>query len=107
MCRDNWFVLECKQVIVVDQWLWVDYDVVISLGKGWFQINRYNVFILEHVTDMCEQLQGNMLGNSWQGNNGFAYITNSWLMWQYIVKLDYSKIKGKRKELGENFFGYV
>lgn len=56
MVGDNW------SIMTDDYELTMDYDMIVSLGNGWFQINRYDFsWYLEHVVDTCEQLQGNML----------------------------------------------
>jgi len=36
----------------------MDYDMMVSLGKGWFQIDRYDFL---DIWNMCEKFLGNML----------------------------------------------
>ena len=73
-----------------DYELTMDYDMIVSLGKGWFQSDRYDCL---DIWNMCEQLQETFLVLTWQGNSWCVYITNSWVMWQCIVSLDCNKVK--------------
>ena len=62
ICWDIWYALECKVGDSCE--LIVHCDMVVSLGKGWFQIDKYDFLDLWNMCLKCVNSARNMLGIS-------------------------------------------
>ena len=77
-----------------DYELTMDYEMIVSLGNGWFQYNIYDCIDIWNMWLTCvSSCRVTCLVLAWQGNTLCFYITNSWVMWQHIVSLDSNKVK--------------
>ena len=65
ICWDNWYVLECSFSIMTDDYeLTMDYDMIVSPGKGCFELMDMIVLICGTCGWHVWAVTGNMLGIS-------------------------------------------